>query len=65
MVYGPGYGPVYPRSIDSKGPRTRRYTIRMIDEAAEEHLITVNARSPEVAIGRARIKCTSHRSRSV
>ena len=54
MVYGPGYGPVYPRRIDNDKPKTRRYTVRAIDANGDEHLVTVNARSKAVAMCRAR-----------
>jgi hypothetical protein len=57
MVYGPGYGPVYPRPIETQEPKVSRYTVRMVDETGEEHLVTVPARSPNVAMGRARLKC--------
>ena len=57
MVYAPGYGPVYPRRIESDTPRVIQWTVRMIDEAGDEHLVTVRARSREVAISRARCQC--------
>jgi hypothetical protein len=45
MTYGPGYGPVYPRRIESDEPQTRRWTVRLIDGTGKEHLVTVSARS--------------------
>ena len=57
MVYGPGYGPVYPRPIESDEPKVKRYIVRAIDEAGEEHFVTVAARSRSAALGHARAKC--------